>query len=104
MSVARSLGLDHTYLLPLGLALTARSEAEVVSYQGAPANSSTASALAQLVPPLVAAVDNEDSYPQDVLQATVCLGWIHWVLDEPGLAHTRLPRAFDNVIASLSRG
>lgn len=29
---------------------------------------------------------------QDALQATVCLGWLHYVLEEPGLAIARLPK------------
>jgi hypothetical protein len=29
---------------------------------------------------------------QDAFQATVCLAWLHYVLDEPGLAVARLPK------------
>jgi hypothetical protein len=35
-------------------------------------------------------------------QATVCLGWLHYVLDEPGLAVSRLPDSLDTVAASLA--
>jgi hypothetical protein len=39
---------------------------------------------------------------QDAFQATVCLGWLHYVLEEPGLAIARLPKDFAAVASKLS--
>ena len=41
---------------------------------------------------------------QDAFQANTCLGWLHFVLDEPGLAVARLPKNFAGTISSLSSG
>ncbi|PCH02586.1 Tetratricopeptide-like helical [Penicillium occitanis (nom. inval.)] len=61
--------------------------------------------LSELIPELIAAIEAADGTPQDVFQAQVCLGWIHWTLSEPGLAVVRLPKEFDDtIIASLSEG
>lgn len=38
---------------------------------------------------------------QDAFQATVCLGWLHYVLEEPGLAVARLPKDFTAVATKL---
>lgn len=76
----------------------------MASFQGAPADASTKSELQKLVHPLLTAIDEEKTYPQDLFQASVCLGWIHWAIDEPGMANSRLPRHFENVIASLTKG
>jgi hypothetical protein len=40
---------------------------------------------------LLTAVEDEELV-QDAFQATVCLGWLHYVLNEPGLAAARLPK------------
>ncbi|EED18194.1 filamentation protein (Rhf1), putative [Talaromyces stipitatus ATCC 10500] len=61
--------------------------------------------LSELIPELIAAIEAADGTPQDIFQAQVCLGWIHWTLSEPGLAVVRLPKEFDDTtIASLSEG
>ncbi|QGA16829.1 hypothetical protein EYB26_004499 [Talaromyces marneffei] len=61
--------------------------------------------LSELIPELIAAIEAADGTPQDVFQAQVCLGWIHWTLSEPGLAVVRLPKEFDDtIIGSLSEG
>jgi hypothetical protein len=48
---------------------------------------------------LLAAIDEETTYPEDVFQATVCLGWIHWELREFALAATRMPKDIAAYIA-----
>jgi hypothetical protein len=54
--------------------------------------SATPSGLAKLVEPLLAAIEEETTYPEDVFQATVCLGWIHWELQDFSLAATQMPK------------
>ena len=79
------------------LVLTARSEAQVATYAPherpptAPSES-TRSHLSGLIPPLLQAIAEEEGYPEDKFQANACLGWLHWVLREPCLAATRLPK------------
>ena len=48
------------------------------------------------------AIEKEDDSTQDSFQATVCLGWLHYVLDEPELAVSRLPDSLDAIAARLS--
>lgn len=47
--------------------------------------------MSHLIPPLLAAIDNETNFAQDQFGAKVCLAWLHWTLGEPGLALSRLP-------------
>ncbi|KAF2810963.1 uncharacterized protein BDZ99DRAFT_487697 [Mytilinidion resinicola] len=87
------------------LALTARSEARIGTYsaQRPSTSASTSSAnLSKIIPPLLTAIEEEADYPQDAFQATICLGWLHFVLDEPGLAVARLPKDFSAAILKLS--
>ena len=79
------------------LALTARSEAQVATYvpperPPTSASESTPSRLSNLIPPLLQAITEENVHPEDAFQANTCLGWLHWVLREPGLAAARLPK------------
>lgn len=88
-----------------GLALTARAEAQVAVYneKRSTADSESASAsLSKLIPSLLTAVDQESAYAQDAFQAVICLGWLHWVLDEPHLAIARFPKDFGAVLYKLS--
>lgn len=88
-----------------GLTLTARSEAQVAAYstQRPPTAASTASnSLSQGIPSLLTAIEQEGSQGQDAFQATVCLGWLHYVLEEPGLAVARLPKDFGAIATQLS--
>jgi hypothetical protein len=88
-----------------GLALTARSEAQIGTYsvQRPSTTSSTSSTdLSKIIPPLLTAIDEEADNPQDAFQAAICLGWLHFVLDEPGLAVARLPRDFSDAVSNLS--
>lgn len=90
-----------------GLALTARSEAQVAAYttqRPSTASSTASSGLSQIIPSLLAVVEEEGSHSQDAFQATVCLGWLHYVLDEPGLAVARLPKDSAAVATELAEG
>ncbi|KAH7359718.1 hypothetical protein BKA66DRAFT_612353 [Pyrenochaeta sp. MPI-SDFR-AT-0127] len=86
------------------LTLTARSEAQVAAYstqRPSTATSTASSGLSQIIPTLLTAID-EGEHGQDAFQATVCLGWLHYVLDEPGLALARLPKDVGAIAAQLS--
>ncbi|PVI07644.1 filamentation protein-like protein [Periconia macrospinosa] len=86
------------------LTLTARSEAQIAAQspqRPSTASSASSSSLANLIPPLQLAVDEEVDHAQDAFQATVCLGWIHYVLQEPGLAIARLPKDFAAVASKM---
>lgn len=49
-------------------------------------------------------MEEPGSSVQDIFQARVCLGWLHWSLSEPALAVSRLPRDFEETIQALSEG
>jgi hypothetical protein len=51
---------------------------------------------------LLTAIEEERDHVQDAFQATVCLGWLHYVLEEPGLAVARLPKDFPSVVSDLT--
>ncbi|CBY00722.1 similar to filamentation protein (Rhf1) [Plenodomus lingam JN3] len=55
-----------------------------------------------VIPTLLTAIEEADSHAQDAFQATVCLGWLHYVLEEPDLAVARLPKDFGAVATQLS--
>ncbi|KAI9818449.1 MAG: hypothetical protein M1827_000508 [Pycnora praestabilis] len=87
------------------LILAAQSEYQVhsdASKYGSVATPSSPSRLAQLIPPLLTAVENERTFTQDAFQAQVCLGWIHSLMNEPGLAVSRLPRNFAETLTELN--
>jgi hypothetical protein len=64
---------------------------------------STAShGLSHVVPPLLTALEEEGEGGQDAFQATVCLAWLHYVLDEPGLSVARLPKKVGEVASSMA--
>ncbi|KAL8691113.1 MAG: hypothetical protein Q9218_003587 [Villophora microphyllina] len=75
------------------LQLTAQAEYQVASYVSAKGSSAstTSTKLSQLVPGLLSAARESTTFPQDAFQARICLGWLHWTLDEPELALQRLP-------------
>lgn len=88
-----------------GLTLTARSDAQIAAYstQRPSTAASTAShGLSQIIHSLLTTIESEGGSSQDVFQANVCLGWLHYVLDEPGLAVARLPKDFGAVATSLT--
>ncbi|KAL5114126.1 hypothetical protein ACEQ8H_008010 [Pleosporales sp. CAS-2024a] len=77
------------------LTTTARSEAQIAAYSAqrpATAASTASHGLAQIIPTLLTVAEGEGPGSPDALQAHVCLGWLHYVLDEPGLAVAHLPR------------
>lgn len=89
----------------LGLTLTARSETQIATFtvQRPSTTASTASTgLSQIIPTLLTAIDEEEDHVQDAFQATVCLGWLHYVIEEPGLAVGRLPKDFGTVARKMS--
>ena len=88
------------------LALTARSEAQVANYvpterPSTATSESTRSRLSNLIPPLLQAITEERVHPDDAFQANVCLGWLHWVLKEPGLAAAPLPKDISTTLLNF---
>lgn len=65
------------------------------------ASSAPAPNLPELIPALLTTIENNDGSPQEMLQAQVCLGWIHWALGEPALAAARLPQDFTSTVEAL---
>ncbi|KAJ6107409.1 hypothetical protein N7523_008732 [Penicillium sp. IBT 18751x] len=57
--------------------------------------------LPELIPTLLTTIDNKDGSPQEILQAQVCVGWIHWALAEPMLAAARLPKDFTMTVHDM---
>ncbi|KAL1851137.1 hypothetical protein Plec18170_006461 [Paecilomyces lecythidis] len=87
----------------------ASAENQIVSYihsrpsTAATSNSASASTqLSELIPTLLSVIEEAQGTPQDVFQAQVCLGWVHWVLSEPALAAARLPKDFYATVQTLS--
>lgn len=60
------------------------------------------SPLSKLITPLLAAIDEEVNFLEDAFQATICLGWIHWILREPQLAAARLPKSIMGTLARIT--
>ncbi|KAJ5343120.1 uncharacterized protein N7506_002944 [Penicillium brevicompactum] len=85
---------------------TATAESRVIAHlrQVSTGDASLTPSLVELIPALLMTIENSDGSPQELLQAQVCLGWIHWVLNEPGLAAARLPRDFAATVDSLAGG
>ncbi|KAH7122716.1 hypothetical protein B0J11DRAFT_532151 [Dendryphion nanum] len=87
------------------LTLTARSEAQIAAHSSQrPSTSSSVASpdLSTIIPTLLSAIDEESDHVQDAFQATVCLGWLHYVLDEPGLSVARLPKDFAVVATKMA--
>ncbi|KGO45528.1 Tetratricopeptide-like helical [Penicillium expansum] len=83
------------------------SESRVIAYlqqKSSGDSSSSLPNLAELIPALLTTIENNDGSPQELFQAQVCLGWIHWALDEPGLSAARLPNDFATTLDSLVSG
>ncbi|KAL1608084.1 hypothetical protein SLS60_003023 [Paraconiothyrium brasiliense] len=88
----------------LGLTKTARAEAQIARYstqRPSTASSTASSGLSTIIPTLLTAIEEEGDHLQDALQATVCLAWLHYVLEEPGLAIARLPRDMAAVATNM---
>ncbi|KAI9712886.1 MAG: hypothetical protein M1812_006755 [Candelaria pacifica] len=84
------------------LALSAQLEPQLAQHASKPSSTSSAS-LPQLIPSLLTAVEDEYEFPQDAFQARVCLGEIHLLLEEPGLAVSRLPNDFGTTLSGLRK-
>lgn len=84
---------------------TATAESRVIVYLQHKASAETTQPspnLLELIPALLTTIGNNDGSPQEILQAQVCLGWIHWALNEPALAAVRLPKDFAATVSSLT--
>ncbi|KAJ5995007.1 hypothetical protein N7481_001984 [Penicillium waksmanii] len=83
---------------------TATAETRVVAFlqQRTTTESTSTPHLPELIPALLTTIENNDGNLQELLQAQVCLGWIHWTLNEPSLAAARLPRDFNATIDTLT--
>lgn len=84
----------------------ATAESQIAHYNQkrpstAQSSSSSSSSLPELIPPLLSTIENEDGSPEELFQAQVCLGWLHWSLSEPGLAAAHLPKDFGEVADKL---
>lgn len=87
------------------LILTARSEAQIAAYTSqrpSTAASTASTGLSALIPELLTAIDDEGDNVEDAFQATICLGWLHFELGEPGLAVARFPKDFAAVASKMS--
>lgn len=82
----------------------ARVESQIAAYLSH--TSTTPSPLPnlyELIPSLLSILEQADEYPQDIFQAQACLGWIHWTLNEPGVAASRLPNDFGEVLQEIGQ-
>ncbi|PYI09989.1 putative filamentation protein [Aspergillus sclerotiicarbonarius CBS 121057] len=61
----------------------------------------SASGLHDLIPTLLSTVNRAEGPKQDVFQAQVCLGWVHWTVNELGLAASRFPHDFGETLNEL---
>ncbi|KKK16654.1 hypothetical protein ARAM_005762 [Aspergillus rambellii] len=64
--------------------------------------SASPSSLPELIPSLLSTIEKADGSNQELFQAEVCLGWVHFTLNEPGLAVARLPKDFDETLNNLT--
>jgi hypothetical protein len=92
--------------LMLGFLQVATAESQIAHYNQkrpstAQSSSSSSPSLPELIPPLLSTIENEDGSPEELFQAQVCLGWLHWSLSEPGLAAAHLPKDFGEVADKL---
>ncbi|KAF1936025.1 hypothetical protein EJ02DRAFT_459876 [Clathrospora elynae] len=86
------------------LTLTARAEAQIAAYntqRPTTAASTASTGLSSIIPALLTAIEEESTNGQEALQARVCLGWLHYVLDEPRLAVAHLSKDFGAVATQL---
>ncbi|KAL4883306.1 hypothetical protein BJY04DRAFT_226717 [Aspergillus karnatakaensis] len=63
---------------------------------------SSSSGLPELIPSLLSTIDKADGTKQEIFQAQICLGWVHYTLNEPGLAAARLPKDFADELNDLT--
>ncbi|EAW12565.1 putative filamentation protein (Rhf1) [Aspergillus clavatus NRRL 1] len=84
----------------------ASAESQIAAYSQkrpstAQSSFSSSSTLTELIPSLLSTIENEDGTPEELFQTQVCLGWLHWSLNEPGLAAAHLPKDFGKVANKL---
>ncbi|EAU30508.1 conserved hypothetical protein [Aspergillus terreus NIH2624] len=65
-------------------------------------SSAASYSVSELIPSLLSTIDKAEGSHQDVFQAQICLGWVHWALNEPALAAARLPRDFGETLNTLT--
>ncbi|KAL4746561.1 hypothetical protein BDW72DRAFT_184617 [Aspergillus terricola var. indicus] len=85
----------------------ARAEYQIVThFHKTPSAASSPSSppidLSELIPSLLSTIDKADGSKQEIFQAQVCLGWVHYTLNEPGLAAARLPKDFKEELDNLT--
>ncbi|KAL4819448.1 hypothetical protein BDW67DRAFT_154587 [Aspergillus spinulosporus] len=85
----------------------ARAEYQIVTHfhktpSAASPPSSSPTDLSELIPSLLSTIDKADGSKQEIFQAQVCLGWVHYTLNEPGLAAARLPKDFKEELDNLT--
>ncbi|OBT63276.1 hypothetical protein VE03_07929 [Pseudogymnoascus sp. 23342-1-I1] len=74
---------------------------QAIKHQPSTGTNPEITSLVQFVPPLIGAIDGEHNHPEDVFQAQVALGWVHWALGEPELAALRLPKNIEGDFSLL---
>ncbi|KAL4928681.1 putative filamentation protein (Rhf1) [Aspergillus undulatus] len=67
-----------------------------------PSSSSSSSGFSELIPSLLSTIEKADGTKQELFQAQVCLGWVHYTLNEPALAASRLPKDFKEELDYLT--
>ncbi|KAL5003159.1 hypothetical protein BDV10DRAFT_155800 [Aspergillus recurvatus] len=85
----------------------ARAEYQIVTHfhrnsSASSPPSSPPTDLSELIPSLLSTIDKADGSNQEIFQAQVCLGWVHYTLNEPGLAAARLPKDFKEELDNLT--
>ncbi|KAL4807790.1 hypothetical protein BDV18DRAFT_136054 [Aspergillus unguis] len=67
-----------------------------------PSSSAASSGLPELIPSLLSTIEKAEGSNQEIFQAQVCLGWVHFAVNEPALAAARLPKNFKNELDTLT--
>ncbi|KAL4800986.1 hypothetical protein BDV19DRAFT_352505 [Aspergillus venezuelensis] len=86
----------------------ARAEHQIITYfhksssAVEPPPSTSSSGLSELIPSLLSTIEKADGTKQEIFQAQVCLGWVHYTLNEPALAAARLPKDFKEELDTLT--
>ncbi|WEW56601.1 hypothetical protein PRK78_002048 [Emydomyces testavorans] len=87
---------------------TAQAECQIANYASKRRTTDSASAaqnkapVLELIPTLLSLIqDEEGNATEDVFQAQVCLGWLHWELSEPTLALSCLPKDLGHTVHLL---
>ena len=92
----------YTDCARIGFIDAATADSRIAAYTQQSPSTSQSSNLPELIPSLLSSIDKAEGSRQDVFQAQVSLGWIHWTLNEPGLAAARLPKDFAAALSALT--